>query len=247
MPNNTMTLALTGEIPFDAFAETMANFNALVNALGNELDAKEGVEWFIDSLEHSSTIATIRGESVAPGKVGKVVDGFAKVGRALEKNVSIPFSPNVARHARAIAGVLDAHVTSIRFETAEEDIIISTPPPRLNSVAPAYGAIEGRVQTLTNRFTLRFTLFDVLYDRAVSCYLDERREDLMREAWGKRAIVEGLVTRDPQTGRPLSIRRITNIHLLQETESDYRDARGIAPAPDGVPLPEDIIRQLRDG
>jgi hypothetical protein len=83
-----------------------------------------------------------------------------------------------------------------------------------------------------------------LHDRAVSCYLLENQE---REAWGKRAIVEGLVTRDADTGRPTTIRGVSKVHLLSDAPGNYLDARGIVPVPDGSPLPEDIIRRLRDG
>ena len=247
MLNNTMTLVLNGDIPFKAFAAAVASFSRLVDALSTELDAADGVEWFIDDLEKSSTIATIRGESETPDKVERVVSGFIQVGKAVETRTSVPFSNVVVRHGKAITEVLDHHVTSVRFETAEEEITISTRPSRPESIRPAYGTVEGRVQTLTNRNTLRFTLYDTLYDRAVSCYLVEGQEGAMREAWGKRAIVEGLITRDSHTGRPTTIRGVSKVRLLSDAPGNYLTARGIAPVPDATPLPEDIIRRLHDG
>lgn len=58
--------------------------------------------------------------------------------------------------------------------------------PRPNYIS-AYSAIEGVVQTLTSRRGLRFTLFDSLHDQAVSCYLEDGQEELMRGVWGRRA------------------------------------------------------------
>ena len=248
MINNTMTLALNGDVPIKAFASAIASFNSLVEALSSELGA-ESVEWFVDDLAKSSAIATVRGESQIPNKVEQVVSGFAQVGRALETGTTIPYSPMVKKHAQAISGILGGHVTSIRFETAEDDITISGLNLARQSAGarPAYGAIEGRIQTLTNRSSLRFTLFDSLHDRAVSCYWEEALEHIMHEAWGKRAIVEGLIARDPITGRPTSIRSISNIHFPDDVGGDYRNARGIVSVPDGAPSPEDIIRRLRDG
>ena len=133
------------------------------------------------------------------------------------------------------------------FQTEEEDSIISTLPTLPLPLKPAYGALAGRIQTLTNRATLRFTLFDDLYDRAVSCYIQEGHEDILRAVWGKRAIVEGLISRDPQSGRPLSIRGVSNIRPIPEENGDYRKARGILPPPEGADKPEDIIRRMRDG
>jgi hypothetical protein len=105
--------------------------------------------------------------------------------------------------------------------------------------------VRGRVQTLSSRGRLRFTLYDALYDKAVSCYLAEGQEDIMRDAWGHVALVEGWVTRDPATDRPLSIRGIERVTLLPEGDPHgYRRARG---AVLGRELPEAIIRRLRDG
>ena len=247
MLNNTMTVALNGEIPFKAFAKAVASFSRLVEALSSELDAADGVEWFVDDLEKSSAIATMRGESKTPDKVAKVVAGFMQVGRAIEAGAPVPFSKAVARYGLALTEVLGQRVTSVRFETAEEDITILARPSRADRIQPAFGAIEGRIQTLTNRNTLRFTLYDTLYDRAVSCYLVEDQEDIIREAWGRKAIVEGLVTRDADTGRPTTIRGVSKIHPVSDAPGSYLDARGIMPVPDGTPLPEDIIRRLRDG
>ncbi len=84
-------------------------------------------------------------------------------------------------------------VEALRYETAEIDAVISAEPedrPR-STVIEAYGAIEGRVQTLSRHGGLRFTLYDTLNNRAVSCYLAEDfDQELMRNAWGRRAIVE---------------------------------------------------------
>jgi hypothetical protein len=108
----------------------------------------------------------------------------------------------------------------------------------------AYGAIEGVVQTLTNRRELRFTLYDSLQDRAVVCHLHEGQEDLMRNAWGKRVIVQGFVTRDGLNGRPLQISRITDV--IPVIAGDYKKGRGALKSAADAEKPEDVIRRLRD-
>jgi len=143
-------------------------------------------------------------------------------------------------------GVVNGNVTAVRFETADSDIVVSERPEIL-VLPPAFSAVEGRIQTLTNRYSLRFTLFDFLHDRAVNCYLHEGQETIIREAWGRRAVVEGVVTRDAESGRPTSVRNISSIAILPDNMSGYQEARGIVPVPDGAPSPEIIIRRLRDG
>lgn len=69
----------------------------------------------------------------------------------------------------------------------------------------------------------------------------------MLDAWGKVAIVEGMVRRDAFTGRPVSVREVTALTVQPDSPTDsYRRARGAVPVPPGGPLPEDVIRRLRD-
>jgi len=111
----------------------------------------------------------------------------------------------------------------------------------------AYGAVEGRVQTVTSRRGLRFTLYDSLYDHAVSCYLGEKQEELMRGVWGRRAVVEGWISRDPISGRPVAIRRIFNVTVLPDVApGSYEKARGALPYDPADVAPEERVRQVRD-
>ena len=249
MLNNTMTLALSGDVPFDSFAKAMSSFNSLVSALGTEHDAGGDIQWFVDALEKSSALATIRGESTKPEKVEAVVTGYTQIATALEARGPMPtYRARTLRHAHDIVALLNHDVVSVRFETATEDHIVSSPPfVGVAPLQPAYGAVEGRVQTLSNRQSLRFTLFDSFHDRAVSCYMVEGHEETMRGAWDKRAVVEGMITRDPSTGRPLAVRHVTSVRTLPDEEADYREARGAIPYVAASPTPEELIRRLRDG
>jgi hypothetical protein len=143
-------------------------------------------------------------------------------------------------------------IESIRFETDDFDAEVLSPSVRLPAPEEAvvtYGAVEGRIQSMTNRRGLRFTLYDLADDHAVSCYLREDCEDTMRHGWGKMAVVEGLVRRDPQSGRITTVREIqpNGIQLVEPGERDsWREAIGCAPATEGGILPEEAVRRGRD-
>jgi hypothetical protein len=94
---------------------------------------------------------------------------------------------------------------------------------------------------------LRFTVYDLLYDKAIGCYITEGKEELLRNTWGKLAVIEGLITRDPVNGRPLTIRQVSNIAILPDPcgGREYEEARGAVPLLTGI-SPEDSIRRLRD-
>ena len=69
----------------------------------------------------------------------------------------------------------------------------------------------------------------------------------MIDVWGKLATVEGVVSRDPATGRPIAVRHVERVEPHDECSPDaYKAARGaVVPMP-GSELPEDTIRRLRD-
>jgi hypothetical protein len=250
---DSVTIVLAGDVPLTAFAKAITRFDALVRGLSGEVGAPE-LEWVIEDLERSSALATVRGVG-DPERVTQVVQAYGKLGKSLEGNVPLDSHSRAVRiAAHGLRAILGGRVESIRLETAEGDATIRAASPTLRLVTPgevsrpmvaAYGAIEGRVQTLSNRGGLRFTLYDLLHDRAVSCYLQEGHEEIMRDAWGKVAAVGGWISRDPLTGRPTTIRQVTTVRVVPELKVSYRDARSVSPPKTDL-LPEHAIRRLRN-
>lgn len=253
MANDTITLALSGNVPFDSFADGVSHLRRLVQALSEEIGTRS-VIWYVHDLQVSSAVATIRGEAEDIAEVERVVSAYGEIGQALQEGRPIPYTPRVSEPAYQITHLVSDRIPYVRFETAEIDAMIyQAAQPSVPIVArtqpqrPSLGAVEGRVQSLTNRGSLRFTLFDTLHDRAVSCYLGVGQEELMREAWDKRAIVTGSITRDPDRGRPVAIRNIDAVKLLTNIEpGGYLRARGASLLRPGDHLPEETIRRLRD-
>ncbi|MBI4289626.1 MAG: hypothetical protein HY671_14515 [Chloroflexi bacterium] len=249
MAKDTITLALNGEVTIRHFASAISNLETLVQALSDELGVADKVEWVIHDLQVGSATATIRGETEILEQAERVVDAYASVGKSLQAGKRPDFTDRVVKAASAITGILDDRVSSVRFETADLDVTISRHADVTSPVAivKSFGAIEGRVQTLSNRKGLRFNLYDTLHDRAVSCYVKEGQEDQLREVWGKRAIVEGEISRERLSGRPVAIRQVSAIRALSEVErGSYLEARGVSPLKAGAPMPEETIRRLRD-
>jgi hypothetical protein len=255
---DTVTLALQGEtVSLKEFADAITRFAKLVGELSKEARAPE-LGWEIDELDVGSAITTARAANLngyKPEQVEEVVRSYLEVGRALQEGQTIPFPDPVRREAEGIAGILKAksNIEAIRFETAEDDAIIRERPPKTAAAEPvvrgAYGAVTGRIQTLSSRSRLRFTLYDKLHDRPVSCYLNEGQEDQIRDAWDKYATVQGWVSRD-HNGRPTAIRRITVIRALGLTEegdpAGYMRTRGILGRKTDEPRSEELIRRMRD-
>ncbi len=249
MSNNTVTLALDGEVSLDSFAKAMDQFHALIEALASEVSPGAKINWFVEDLWVGSTVARIRGESPEPSVVEPVAEAFLRTGKALADGRRIPYSPRVEKPARAIISVINDSVRSVRFETEQDEATVVAPEGARPSstTVEAYGAVEGRIQTLSSRASLRFTLFDDLHDRAVTCYLAEGQEDLMRDAWDRRALVEGWVTRSATTGQPRAVRRVRRVTLLRDVpRGSYVRAAGVLKPLPGTSLPEETLRVARD-
>ena len=260
MAPDTITLMLEGEVSLEAFATALKSLNSLIDAL--TIEEGGGIEWTVEDLQPGSALATVKGRSSQPGRVERVVRTYSGVGRALQENIQIQRGPRVSRPALKLGRLVGNGVRRIRFETPEETAVISERPSSRRkralpsqiatfqdsrtNMSAARGAVEGEVQTLTKRNALRFTLYDALRDRAVSCYLQEGQEDIMREVWGKQAIVEGWVSRDPTDGHPIAVRQVSKVTPIVK-QGDYTLARAILPLALDAELPEERIRRLRDG
>lgn len=251
MTADTLTLRLDGEVSLSAFMEAMESFHDLVNALSEDVTPSAEIIWVVTGLEAGSARATVRGQARINDEsdnIERVVRAYEVVGKALQADNIIPYSPRIQKHAYRLANVLNGHITALHLQTSDEDAVIvrrsiAEPPKPLAS----YGIVDGRVLSIMSRHQLSFALYDTIYDRAVTCYVQRGREDELRRAWSKRASVEGMISRDPITGRPEAVHNVGTITVLDdEPRGRFEDARGVAPPPVDAPLPEEAIRRARD-
>ncbi len=243
----TLTLALDGEVPLDLFAEAVRGFQELVDALSDDV-GQDAMPWVLDDLEFGSATMVVRSEAGATEPVQRIQKAFAAVGRSLEHHEAIPYSQRVASAARRISSVLNGRITSVRFEAGDETATVTSgadSPAR--SVVSAYGSVEGTVESASKRKRVRFTLYDFLNDRAVACYLAPNQSDLVRDAWGRRVLVRGWLTRDAVTGSPIRVSPVETVEVLPDVEAgSYQRARGVLAHMFDEEAPEAAVRRLRD-
>jgi hypothetical protein len=218
MTNNTVTVTLEGEITLQALADTLRKLEALLGALVADSAAVSSIDWMVTDLRlgDSATI-TLTGQPGEEDAAGRAVAGLVAALRALRAQRPIPYSPRVVRRVHDLEAVVTGPISSLQVETEEDAVVLHRQgsPGEVAGVG-AYGAVDGRIETLTSRRDLRFTLFDTLFDRGVVCALTEDRRDLLRDAWGRWAIVEGWVSCDPFSGRPVAIQHITAIEIVDD-------------------------------
>ena len=252
--DDTLTLALDGQVTLDDFARAISRFHGIVAALSREIPGGEAIIWEVSNLQAGSAIADVTGRG-PNSEVELVVREYERLGEELERRGPLNFSPAVQAEARGLVGLINGRIESIRMETARQEHLIGG--GELSGVevseVPEFprsslGAIQGVIETLSRRGGLKFTLYDLMHKKSISCYLPPGSEDRMRDAWGKNAIVHGIVRKDPATGRPLSIRDVTKVETVSESgPGDWRLAGGaVARRADDDPSPEEAIRLIRD-
>lgn len=252
MPRETVTLALNSgtDIGFGEFAEAVSHFASLLKALSEAVAGRKApVDWWFGKVAAGSAVVTVDAEHPQAPIVAK---DYLKVGRALDGHGDMPHGERVRVPAEGLAAMLGNGMREIRFQTSEDDVVLRAGAPLHDKpvvvpLRPALGAIEGTVEVLSRRRGLHFNLYDSLHDRPVSCYVSGEHADLMRDIWGRRVIVQGLVSRDAERGWPFAVREVTRIEPVPEAvPGAWRKARGAIPRQPGQPRAEEAIRRLRD-
>jgi hypothetical protein len=86
----------------------------------------------------------------------------------------------------------------------------------------AYGAIEGKLSTISERGQFQFVVWDALSDRPVNCFIPEDKFDEATQAFRKRVHVSGMIQygrdRKPVAIKVDRIRRFREISELPELE-----------------------------
>lgn len=248
---DTVTLALQGDPTLEGLSRALSGMVDLLAGLGAHVARGEQITWKIEDLFRSSAGCTARGESTNTDAVQRVAEAYVDVGYRLQRNEVIPYGRSVSDALERLIQVIDdVTTTEIRFETADDDVTIGRGPLPGDRVAvldwpPTWGGVEGRVQTLSSRGSLRFVVFDALYDKPVSCYLQPDQQGLVRDVWDRFVLVRGMVKRESGTGRPTAVRQITEITPIAEYAQDaLTRARGLWDL--AGKRPEEVIRELRN-
>lgn len=251
--NDLITLSLEGDIPLARYGEAVTKFDALIQSLTKDVAPSTRIRWIISHLAAGSAITQARGvpdrEEALPS-VERAAEAYVDIGRSVTRGVGTPYSQTSEERALELARLVDSDIRAMRFENVVEDVTVQLGERGQLTEAKSIlttGAVEGRVETLSSRGGYRFMLYDLRNDKPVSCYLSEGQEETMRGAWGKTVIVEGLVNRDAETGRPLTVRQVRSVEILPEyVLGSFRAAAGILRRQSSQPRAEELTRRMRD-
>jgi hypothetical protein len=251
MSDSTVILALDGDVTLEAFSEAVSHFTSLLLQLTQEVAADAEIEWALEDLNYGSAMIAAAGRAEVNEPVLRVVSAFENVGQALQHHDPIPFSQHVISEAQALTRLIRHDITSLRLGTARKEAIVyavfDAQKIAMSQPMVSFGAVKGRVQSISNRGKLRFTLYDSVFDKPITCFITEEQRHILTNIWDRLIFVTGRVTRQPDSGQPVSVREITSIDFIPTVEAgSYRRTRGIL-TQNGTPEPAEIsIRRLRD-
>lgn len=255
MPRDTVTLNLEGQdITMEEYARAVAAFAKLIESISNQVAKKNRVNWKLAGLVYGSAQVAARGvDRSGVGAMPRVVKSIEDASERTRRTGKSGISWKVDKQFKELLKLTEGngrngHGRSIRIETDDKDVELHSPksPPDLDEGTISIGAVQGRVQTLTETRGLRFVLYEHLSGRPVSCYLIPGHEEEMREIWGRMVIVEGEVRRETVSGTPTTVRHIRHIIRVTPDDGLYCDAVGAFSPREEFANPEDLIRNLRD-
>jgi hypothetical protein len=248
MKSNFITLTIEGEIVLQDFANTLNNFNLLLNELSKEAGDGSTIDWVIDDLHTGSAVATFIGINPDEKITHNVIYAFENVWDSVITGNPFPYSERIKKIALDLTKIVNNKVTGIKVATQNNEHVINgqMADVAIDTMRYSYGSVKGMIETLSKRKGLHFTLWDSLFDRPIKCYFNQEQEDEMRKVWGKKVLVTGKIGRKSGSNIPELIKEIREIEIIDEiSPGNYHKARGILKL--GSEKPEDMIRRLRDG
>ena len=251
MAADTLTFALNGEVTLQEYARAINEFSGLISELSKEVSGEANIDWSVDDLHYGSAVASIRGESANITAVERVVVAYTNIGKSIEKGERIAYSRAVQLRVQALTSVVDGKVTSMQFASVYGEATIGRysgdGQTQTGKIIYSLGTVTGLVETLSKRKQYRLVVYDALSDHAITCFLTDEQEEQMRSVWGKRVVVSGTIGRDAITGKPVTVKRVTDIREMREIKpGSYKRARGILPNATLYKSAVEIIREVRN-
>jgi hypothetical protein len=241
---------LTGILTADEYRKAVNHFVGLVNALSDVVAERVSIDWQLSNIDYGSVLMEFSGYSNSESAVREVVAAYGVATRAAAERQPIPYPASVRSQLEALTGLINGHIKSIEFTTSTAESVVTAPIPHTEERAvkwTALGSVRGRVQTISDRQSLYFNLYDSVFDDAVRCTVLLEQQEMLRDIWGKEVIVTGTVTRNPDTGQPISISGIIDIQVINMLPRDtYKRFRGIVEYDPNDPPSHERIRRLRD-
>ncbi len=258
MVARSFTIQLDGAVSLGRLTAALDAWQSALATIAENVGQTHVLDMRVDDLAVGSALVQVRVEFDAEVHASAFSRDYNQVGIQVRDGNVLDFPANLNKPVQALREVaLMDGASGLTLSSEDADILIA---PGAWPVTPmvsgarrmqseAIGVVIGKLQSLTSRSALKVTVYDVINDKAVRCLLTDEQHELARDLWNSDVIVEGLVRRDPATGRPLSIRDVRSIGPRQTPVDAYAwmKARGALRHVQPESSSEDLVRQARNG
>jgi len=235
-----LTLQLHGEIPLEKFQRAVSAFVDLVQEVTKEtLTRDHQIRWTTAVRAGSAMVIAIpHYESETEAEALQVLRAIPSGINAIEHGTEVmPLhfnrdAVNAVKRLAIVPGLKGTDVTSISIRGGHEKVnvtakSVATAEALVGGQRQSYGAIEGKLRTITDCGGFRFVVYDSLANKRTDCFIDE---ELLEEAlanFRKRVRVSGVVRCD-RFGDPVSI-KVSNIYVFRQNSElpSIQEMRGI--------------------
>ena len=232
--SNTLTLALNGDVTLQDFSKAMSQFKEIVSGLKEDVAPASDINWYIDELKAGSATAIIRGVPTTSDDmqaIKSIGNAYADIGRRIVHGETLTYNSVVVNAVTKLRKMINGHISSINIEAAGKKYTVKRhaifSPQKTYWNTETYGCARGKVQSISDRQYLHFTLYDYNDDHAIACSLPEGQREKMRGIWGRLVYVEGTINRDENNDQITSISNISNIEIIKEKKpKEWRQALG---------------------
>lgn len=232
-----ITLELAGsKITSDKFLRAISAFFGVVNDVTNQVSKKQNALAWVVSVEAGSARIVATAEPIDPDDIDTippVLRAIREGAASIETSSEVPryFSEAGLQRMRELASIRSREIDTVK-------LIVDGAPVRLSHHTTAHvddilgvkskalGAIEGKLQMMTQRGGLKFAIYDDLTDRRVECSVTPEMFEEIKAAFGKRVSVYGIVSYRGN-GVPDNIKVQEFRVLSKENLPTFEDVKGI--------------------
>jgi hypothetical protein len=228
----------------DTLERTIRAWRSLLESSGKDAGGTVLATWEVTYLEVSSLHARYAPVAERPEFKSVVLQELRGVATSIAQGNGALTAGPFAKAAKELIEL--SKIAPTEMTILDREITISA-QAAVEIVHPlrSIGSVEGRVLMVSKRRGLNCTLYDEVNNSAIHCKVPLSMEDEVREAFDRRVLIAGTITRHPLTGLAQSI-AVTQIERLIYGRGDYRKARAIFKDVPGRPPLEDLIRKISD-
>lgn len=226
---NTISLELDGDrISADKLKHSINVFFSLTDEIANEVSGKKKpIDWIVSVKSGSiNLISHPVPKDIDAKLIPKIVNAIGSGLDMLEKSSKTPpyFSEKALELAQELATIPDIKGNGLsRICVRANNIQHNLTPKTVANVdsllgyhTKALGSIEGKLQAISERGDLRFTVYDSLTDKGIRCNIKEELRSEATKAFGKRVYIFGII-RYAHNGQPKSI-QVEEIKVFPEND-----------------------------